>query len=263
MALTQDTIEKISQQLLKAERSCQPIEAISDRFTDLSYDDVYAIQLKTIDTKVKSGAVIVGKKIGLTSQAMQQQFNIKEPDYGIIVDSEVFREGQSIASKSLIIPRIEAEIAFLLRDDLQGPGVTVANVLDATEGVMPAFEILDSRFKDWKITVKDSIADNASNAAVILAGKLSPLLPDIDLRLTGLVVEKNGAVIATAAGAAVLGNPAESVAWLANKLHEYGITLRKGEIIMSGSLITAMNIEPGSFFRATFDRLGSVSALFE
>jgi len=263
MALTKDMIEQISQQLLKAEKSCQPIEAISARFTALSYDDVYAIQSKTIDTKVKSGAVIVGKKIGLTSQAMQQQFNIKEPDYGIIVDTGVFREGQPIARKSLILPRIEAEMAFLLRDDLQGPGVTVANVLDATEAVMPAFEVIDSRFKDWKITVKDSIADNASNAAVILGGKLTPLLPDIDLRLTGLVLGKNGEVIATAAGAAVLGNPAESVAWLANKLNEYGIPLRRGEIIMSGSLIRAVDIEPGSFFRATFDRLGSVSALFE
>jgi len=263
MALTKDMIERISQQLLEAESSCRPIEAISDKFPDLSYDDVYAIQSETIDTKVASGAVIVGKKIGLTSTAMQQQFSIKEPDYGIIVDSSVFQEGQPIPRKSLIMPRIEAEIAFLLRDDLQGPGVTVASVLDATEAVMPAFEVIDSRFKDWKITVRDSIADNASNAAVILGGKLTPLLPDVDLRLTGMVMEKNGQVVATAAGAAVLGNPAQSVAWLANKLHEYGITLRRGEFIMSGSLIRALDVEPGFFFRATFDRLGSVSVLFE
>lgn len=261
MALTRDMIKQISQQLLEAEGSCQAIDAISGKFTDLSYDDVYKIQLKTIDTKVKSGAVIVGKKIGLTSKAMQEQFNITEPDYGIIVDRRVFREGQPISRKSLIMPRIEAEIAFLLKDDLRGPGVTVANVLNATKGVMPAFEIIDSRFRDWKITVEDSIADNASSAAVILGGKITPI-SDTDLRLTGMVLEKNGEVIATAAGAAVLGNPAESVAWLANKLNEYGITLRKGEFIMSGSLIRAVDIEAGSCFRATFDCLGSVSTYF-
>lgn len=262
MALTEDIVEHISQQLLEAERSCQPIDAISEKFTDLSYADAYAIQLRTIDTKVKAGAVVVGKKIGLTSKAMQEQFNIKEPDYGLIVDNRVFREGQPILRESLIMPRIEAEIAFLLKDELKGPGVTVANVLNATEGVMPAFEVIDSRFRDWKITVKDSIADNASSAAIILGGKLTQIL-DVDLRWIGMVLEKNGEVIVTGAGAAVLGNPAESVAWLANKLSEYDITLRRGEFIMAGSLVRAVDIESGSFFRATFDRLGSVSALFE
>ena len=262
MALTEDIIEQISQQLIEAERSCQPIDAISSRFADLSYEDAYAIQLKTIDIKVKSGAVIVGKKIGSTSKAMQEQSNIKEPDYGFILHSSVFREGQPIPMKSLITPRIEAEIAFLLKDDLEGPRVTVANVLGATEGVMPAFEVIDRRFKG-EVTVKDSIADNAANAAVILGGKLTPLSPDIDLRLTGMVFEKNGEIIDTAAGAAVLGNPAEAVAWLANKLSEHGNTLRRGEFVISGSLTQAAYIESGAFFRVTFDRLGSVSAYIE
>jgi len=262
MALTGDMIEQISQQLIEAERSCQPIDAISGKFADLSYDDAYAIQLKTIEIKVKSGAVIVGKKIGLTSKAMQEQANIKEPDYGFLFNNRVFREGQPIPMKSLIMPRIEAEIAFLLKDDLKGPGVTVASVLGATEGVMPAFAIIDRRIKG-EITVKDSIADNAANGAVILGGKLTPLSPDIDLRLIGMVLEKNGEIIDTAVGAAVLGNPAEAVAWLANNLNEYGITLRRGEFIISGSLTRAREIESGSFFRATFDRLGSVSVYIE
>lgn len=262
MTLTKDTIEQISGQLIEAERSCQPIDAISSKFTDLSYDDAYAIQLRTIDIKVKSGTVIVGKKVGLTSKAMQEQSNIKEPDYGFILHNRVFREGLPIPMKSLIKPRIEAEIAFLLKDDLKGPGVSVASVLGATEGIMPAFEIIDRRFKG-EVTVKDSIADNAANAAVILGGKLTPLSPDIDLRLMGMILEKNGKIIDTAAGAAVLGNPAEAVAWLANKLNEHGITLRKGEFIISGSLTRAVNIEAGSFFRATFDRLGSVSVYIE
>jgi 2-keto-4-pentenoate hydratase len=228
----------------------------------LSYDDVYSVQLRSIHKKVQSGAVVVGKKIGLTSKGMQAQFNIDEPDYGIIVDKAVIREGKTIPTNKLILPRIEAEIAFLLRDHLKGPGITLADVLKATEGVMPAFEVIDSRFRDWKITVKDSIADNASNAAVILGGKITPI-SDIDLRLTGMILEKNGEIIATATGAEVMGNPAQSVAWLANKLSEYDIALQSGEFIMSGSLTRAAYVEPGSFFRATFDRLGSVSVLFE
>jgi 2-keto-4-pentenoate hydratase len=262
MALSEDLIQQISDQLLDAERTCQPIDPITEKFKDLSYQDVYSVQLRSIRKKVQSGAVVVGKKIGLTSKGMQAQFHIDEPDYGIIVDKAVFREGKPFPTKQLILPRIEAEIAFLLRDTLKGPGITLANVLKATEGVIPAFEVIDSRIRDWKITVKDSIADNASNAAVILGGKITPI-SDIDLRLTGLVLEKNGEMIATAAGAEVLGNPAQSVAWLANKLSEYDIALQSGEFIMSGSLTRAANVEPGSFFRATFDRLGPVSVLFE
>jgi len=262
MPLSKEQIEHVSSELIEAERTCKPIVALTDRFQDVSYQDAYAIQLKTFDTKVKAGAVIVGKKIGLTSKAMQDQFKMREPDYGLIVDRMVFREGQPISMAGLIIPRIEPEIAFLLKADLKGPGVNVANVLDATEGVLPAFEVIDSRYKDWKITVKDSISDNASAASMILGGQLTPV-KDLDLRLIGLVVEKNGAVVSTAAGAAVLGNPAESVAWLANKLTEYGITLKKGEFVMSGSLVQAVPVEAGASLRATFDRLGSVSVRFE
>jgi 2-keto-4-pentenoate hydratase len=193
---------------------------------------------------------------------MQDQFKIREPDYGMITNHMVIREGQPVPMSSLILPRIEPEIAFLLKEDLKGPGINAANVLEATEGVLPAFEVIDSRYKDWKITVKDSISDNASAGAMILGGRLTPV-KDLDLRLIGLVVEKNGAVVSTAAGAAVLGNPAESVAWLANKLTEYGITLKKGEFVMSGSLVQAVAVEAGASLRATFDRLGSVSVRFE
>ncbi len=262
MALSKEQIAQVSAELINAERSRVPIQALTERFPDVSYEDAYAIQLKTFDTYVKSGAVIVGKKIGLTSKAMQDQFGIREPDYGIITDEMVAREGAPIPMSSLILPRIEPEIAFLLKQDLKGPGVNVANVLDATEGVMPAFEVIDSRYKDWKITVKDSISDNASAALMILGGRLTPV-KDLDLRFLGMVLEKNGAVVSTGAGAAVLGNPAQSVAWLANKLTEYGIFLKKGEFVMSGSLVQAVTVEAGSHLRATFDRLGSVSVCFE
>ncbi len=262
MPLSKEQIAQVSGELIEAEKSCCPVVALTERFPDVSYEDAYAIQLKTFDTLVKSGAVIVGKKIGLTSKAMQDQMNIREPDYGMIVDRMVAREGAPIPMSSLILPKIEPELAFLLKEDLKGPGITVANVLEATEGVLPAFEVIDSRYKDWKITVKDSISDNASAALMILGGKLTPIT-DIDLRYVGLVLEKNGSLVSTAAGAAVLGNPAQSVAWLANKLTEYGISLKKGEFVMSGSFVQAVNVEAGSSLRATFDRIGSVSVSFE
>jgi 2-oxopent-4-enoate hydratase len=262
MALSREQVAQISAELIEAEKFRVPIQALTERFPDVSYEDAYAVQLKTFDSRVKAGAVIVGKKIGLTSKAMQDQFGIREPDYGIITDEMVVREGATIAMSSLILPRIEPEIAFLLKEDLKGPGINVANVLDATEGVMPAFEVIDSRYKDWKITVKDSISDNASAALMILGGRLTPI-EDLDLRLLGMVLEKHGAVVSTGAGAAVLGNPAQSVAWLANKLTEYGIFLKKGEFVMSGSLVQAVTVEAGSHLRATFDRLGSVSVCFE
>lgn len=262
MPLSKEQIAQVSGELIEAEKSCVPIVALTERFPDVSYEDAYAIQLKTFDTLVKNGAVIVGKKIGLTSKAMQDQMNIREPDYGMIIDRMVAREGAPIPMSSLILPKIEPELAFLLKQDLKGPGVTVANVLEATEGVLPAFEVIDSRYKDWKITVKDSISDNASAALMILGGKLTPIT-DLDLRYIGLVLEKNGSVVSTAAGASVLGNPAESVAWLANKLTEYGISLKKGEFVMSGSFVQAVTVEAGSNLRATFDRIGSVSVCFE
>jgi len=261
MTLKPELIEQISERLLDAERTCQQINMISDEFANLSYKDVYSIQLRGIQKKVQAGAVVVGKKIGLTSKGMQAQLNINEPDYGIIVDKGVFREGKPIPTNKLILPRIEAEIAFLLKNDLKGPGITVASVLKATEGVIPAFEVIDSRFAG-KITVKDSIADNASSAAVILGGRITPIA-DIDLRLVGMVFEKNGQVVASATGVEVMGNPVQAVAWLANKLSEYEIPLQSGEFIMSGGITSAAKVEPGSFFSASFDRLGSVSVLFE
>jgi 2-oxopent-4-enoate hydratase len=261
MTLTADQIDQISEQLIEAEKMRKPIDLISEQFKELSYKDVYSIQLHTISKKVEDGAIIAGKKIGLTSKAMQAQFNISEPDYGIIVDRTILREGKSIPTNKLIQPQIEIEIAFLLKEDLKGPGVTLPKVLKATEGVIPAFEVLDSRFKG-KFNIKDSIADNASNAGVIFGGRITPIA-GIDLRLTGMVLEKNGEIIATATGAEVMGNPVNAVAWLANKLGEYDIPLKSGEFIISGSLTSAAKVEAGSSFRATFDRLGSVSAVFE
>ena len=263
MPLSKETIAEIALKLLEAERTCRPVDEISVRYPGMSIDDAYAVQIRTIEEKVKAGSVIVGRKIGLTSKAMQALIGIDEPDAGIIVDSKVYREGEAIPSNAMMVPRIEAEIGFLLKEDLEGPGVTVVDVLAATAGVMPLLEVKDTRLKTLKPTIVDAIADNATSGIVILGGKLTPLSTDMDLRLVGMVFEHNGEIVATATGAEALGNPAEAVAWLANKLHRYGIALRKGEFVMSGGLTKALEVKPGSFFKATFDRLGSVSALFK
>ena len=263
MSLSESDLMKIVRELLEAEATCRPIDDISKRFPGMTIDDAYAVQIRTIEEKVKAGSVVVGRKIGLTSKAMQTLIGINEPDFGIIVDSKVYREGEAIQAGSMMVPRIEAEIGFLLKEDLKGPGVNVVDVLAATAGVMPLFEVKDTRLKTLKPNIIDAIADNATSGIVILGGKLTPLAADIDLRLVGMIFEQNGEIMSTATGAEALGNPAEPVAWLANKMAGYGITLKKGEFVMSGGLTKAMEVKPGYSFKATFDRLGSVSALFK
>jgi 2-oxopent-4-enoate hydratase len=214
-----------------------------------------------MNARLADGHCIVGKKIGLTSKAMQTALGVFEPDYGYIADYMMVYEGDPVSLTELISPKVEPELAFVLKEDLQGPGVTVADVLRATAGVMPAIEIIDSRVKDWKIKIQDTIADGASIGRVVLGGKLTPI-ENIDMRYIGLVLEKNGQVVATAAGAAVLGHPATAVAWLANKLAKFNIALKKGEIIMSGSFTAACPVVDQDNVTCHFDHLGSVSVRF-
>jgi 2-keto-4-pentenoate hydratase len=224
-------------------------------------EEAYAIQLRVMEMKKSAGQIIVGKKIGLTSLAMQAMLGVKEPDYGHILNGMVVMEAQGVPTAELIAPRIEGELAFVLKEDLRGPGVTLTEVLRCSEGVIPSLEVIDSRIADWKIKLPDTVADNASSARIVLGGMISPL-HSLDLRTVGMVLEKNGEVIATAAGAAVLGHPAQAVAWLANKLAVYGIHLKKGEVILSGSLTAAIPVKGGDFIRADFGSLGNVKAKF-
>jgi 2-keto-4-pentenoate hydratase len=263
MSLAKDQVLHIARELLEAERTLSPIAEISKRYDGMSIDDAYAIQVAHIGLQTAAGAKIVGRKIGLTSKAMQALIGIDEPNFGTIIDSKVFREGEPIPVGMMRVPRIEAEIGFVLAEDLEGPGINVIDVLAATAGVMPLLEVKDTRLATLKPTIEDSIADNATSGIVILGGKLTPLAADIDLRLVGMVFEHNGVVASTATGAEALGNPAQPVAWLANKLHQFGLKLRRGEFIMSGGLTRALEVKPGDHFRANFDRLGSVSALFK
>jgi 2-keto-4-pentenoate hydratase len=214
-----------------------------------------------VKTKLASGRRIIGKKIGLTSKAMQDLLGVPEPDYGHLLDDMLVIEGQPCRRDALLYPKVEGEVAFVMESRLEGPGVHMADVLRATAGVMPALEIVDSRIRDWKIKLVDTVADNASSARFVLGSRMLPA-EQFDLRLIGMCLEKNGQVVNSGAGVAVWGHPAAAVAWLANKLAQFGAALEPGDIVLSGALTAAVDVGPGDVVEAHFDRLGSVSAKF-
>ncbi len=255
------TIAEAATRLYESERNRAPIRPLVETYPGLTADDAYRVQLDLIDRKLEEGARVVGHKIGLTSVAMQQLLGVDQPDFGHILDTMMVPNGGAVARDELIYPRVEAEITFVLGEDLRGPGVTVPRVLAATRYVMASLEIVDSRVEDWKITLADTIADNASSCRMVVGGRGIPV-DGLDLRLVGMVLERNGEVVNTAAGAAVLGHPAQAVAWLANKLAEFDVTLKAGEVILPGALSAAVTVQAGDFIQATFDHLGSVSVRF-
>jgi 2-keto-4-pentenoate hydratase len=259
--MDQIRMKALAEMLLAAEQTQKPIPPLTESDPGISVEEAYRIQLLVMEMKKSRGQAVIGKKIGLTSLAMQNMLGVKEPDYGHILDGMVVMEAEKILTTDLIKPRIEGEIAFILKEDLQGPGVTLTEVIRCSEGVIPSLEIIDSRIVDWKIKLPDTVADNASSARIVLGGTITPI-KKLDLRTVGMVLEKNGEVVATAAGAAVLGHPAQAVAWLANKLAAYDIALRKGEVILSGSLTAAMPVGAGDFVRADFGPLGDVKIKF-
>lgn len=261
MKRTDEQLSQAATRLLKAYKDQKPIEPLTEEFPDLTTEDAYQIQLMTVRARVAEGGKIVGKKIGLTSPAMQQMFNVGEPDYGHLLDNMLGYQGFGLSGSKLIQPRVEGEIAFILKKGLQGPGVTPTDVLRATAGVCAALEIIDSRIRDWKIKIQDTVADNASSGAFVLGARMVPA-SDIDLRHVGFVLSKNGLTVATGAGAAVLGSPAQSVAWLANRLAAFGIGLDPGEIILSGSAVAAVPVKSGDSIHLVVDRIGEVACAF-
>jgi 2-keto-4-pentenoate hydratase len=236
------------------------ISPLSDELDTLDIDDAYAIQLENVKRNTAAGAKISGKKIGLTSKPMQDMFNVNEPDYGHLYD-EMDMTGKPVPADALLQPKVEGEIAFVLKDDVKGPDATVEDVLAATDYVVAALEIVDSRIKDWKIKLFDTVSDNASSGSYVLgAKKIQPA--DIDLIEEQMTFYKNGEAINSGSGSAVLGNPAYCVAWLANKLWAYGVILGKGEVVLSGALSAAVEASAGDTFKAEFRTLGSVEAEF-
>lgn len=259
--LDQQQIERLSDHLAEAETKGAGVAPLTEVAPDLTVAAAYQVQLETIRRKVATGQRVIGKKIGLTSLAMQNLLGVDEPDYGHLLDGMVVENGGEISFSRVLQPKVEAEIAFVLKKDLQGPRVTALDVLQATDYVLPALEIVDSRVKDWKIKLTDTVGDNASSGLYLLGGR--PMRADqIDLPQIGMVFYKNGSLMNTGVGAAALGNPATCVAWLANKLSEFGITLKAGEVILSGALSAAINAEPGDSFQARFAHLGEVSVRF-
>ncbi|MGC8604445.1 MAG: 2-keto-4-pentenoate hydratase [Desulfomonilaceae bacterium] len=255
-------IKAIATQLYEAEKNTNPIDPLTSTYPGISIEDAYEIQRNGIEMRsAQDGRKIVGKKIGLTSVAMQKLLGVSQPDYGHLFDHMLVMEGVSVPRNKLILPKIEGEIAFVLKSDLKGPGINIADVLRATEGVMASIEIVDSRIKDWKIKLPDTIADNASSAGFVLGSRLVPV-KEIDLRLLGMIFEKNGEIINTGAGAAVWGHPAASVAWLANSLSAFDDCLKAGEIILSGAVTAAVDAQANDCFQVSFQSMGSVGVRF-
>ena len=244
-----------------AERSRRPIEPLTDEDPGLTVADGYAIQELNVAQRLAEGRVLRGRKIGLTSRAMQTLLGVDEPDFGALLDDMFVDDGALVPVETLIQPKAEAEIAFVLGRDLAGPGVTTVDALRAIEAAIAAIEVVDSRIIDWRITIADTIADNASSARVVLGHRLVPI-HRLDLRLVGMGIWHNGAVADSGAGVAALGHPARCVAWLANTLGALGSGLRAGDVVMSGALHRAFDVTEGDTISAEFDHLGSVSVRF-
>jgi len=247
--------------LLKAGDECRPIPQVSKTWPGMEIADSYVVQQMWADLRVQRGARVIGHKIGLTSRAMQQASKMTEPDYGVLLDDMVVEDGDEIALSRLVQPRVEAEMAFVMERELVGPGVTTANALAAIAGVLPAIEVVDSRVADWKIKLVDTVADNASSGLLVLGGRMRKV-EELDLRLLGVVVNRNGEMLDTGAGAAALGNPARCVAWLANKLGSLGSGLKAGDVVLPGAVHKMVPVNPGDVFRAEFAHLGAVTVRF-
>ena len=253
-------IQSLADELYYAERNAVPIPPLTKQYDTLTITDAYAIQMINIERAEAMGYGISGKKIGLTSPGMQRLLGVDEPDYGHLF-SEMDCADATVDSAKLIGPKVEAEIAFILSADLTGPSVSLDDVRKATEYVVGAFEIVDSRVADWKIKLADTVADNASSGRYIL-GEKRLRLSDVDLAAETMKLYKNGSLVEEGVGANVLGDPCIAVAWLANKLLSYGVALKKGEIVLSGAFSAAPEAAKGDIFNVEFSSFGTIKASF-
>ena len=255
-------IETLGDELFNAMRTCTVVDPLTSRHPDITIENAYHIQQRMLSNRLQAGERVVGKKIGVTSNAVMNMLGVYQPDFGYLLDGMIYNEGESIDSKTLIQPKAEGEIAFILKKDLMGPGISNADVLAATECVMPCFEIVDSRIRDWKIKIQDTVADNASCGVFVLGDRaVDPRR--IELSTCGMVLEKNGEIIGTGAGAAALGSPVNAVTWLVNTLGRLGIGMKAGEVILSGALAAMSPAKAGDNFRVSMGGLGSCSVRFQ
>ncbi|KQY33556.1 MULTISPECIES: 2-keto-4-pentenoate hydratase [Nocardia] len=251
----------LADELARAEDERVAVLPLVDRFPDIDVVDAYEIQLLNIQRRLRSGAKVVGHKVGLSSKAMQEMMGVDEPDYGhLLADMEVY-EDVPVDTSKFLLPRVEVEVGFVLGADLPGEDCTEADVLAATVAYAPSIELIDSRINDWKIGLTDTIADNASSAGWVL-GKERVAPGDIDIKAIDAVLTRNGEVIAEGRSDAVLGDPVIAVAWLARKVATFGVRLKKGDIVLPGSCTRAIDARPGDDFLAEFTGLGSVRLRF-
>src|ERR1700722_9849338 len=254
--------DELAADLAEAERSRVPIAPLTEGHADIDVVDAYEIQLINIRQRVAEGARVVGHKVGLSSEAMQKMMNVDEPDYGHLLDEMAVHEDNPVTAANYLFPRVEVEVGFILADDLPGAGGTEDDVLAATAAFAPSIELIDTRIKDWKIKLCDTIADNASSAGWVLGeARVSP--KDVDIRNIDAVLTNNGEVVAKGRSDAVIGNPVKAVAWLARTVEGFGVRLRAGDIVLPGSCTRAIDARPGDNFVADFDGLGSVRLSFE
>lgn len=253
--------EKYGAELYNALRDRRTVAPLIARDPDLTVDDAYAISLDFLSRRRKDGEKVVGKKIGATSKAVQDMLGVHQPDFGFLTEWMQVGEVIDVDAKALIAPRAEAEIAFVLKDSLNGPGVTAADVMAATDYIAPCFEIVDSRIQDWKISIIDTVADNAS-CGVFVVGEAKADPRTLDLPALHVTVTKNGAPLSEGYGSAVQGDPAQAVAWLANTLGAYSVTLDKGDVILSGSLVPLEPTAKGDVFEMTLHGVGTCTAKF-
>lgn len=265
--LTSEDIAAAALSLDEAEKTRRQTGLMSLRFPQMTLDDAYAIQSAWMERKRAAGRQAIGWKIGLTSKAMQYALNIDTPDSGVLLDDMRFEDGSEIPPDRFIQPRIEAEIAFVMKSELTGPNVSVYDVLNATDYVTPALEILDTRIlrvdpqTKQARTIVDTVSDNAANAGIVLGGRA--MRPDqVDLRWVGAIVSRNGQVEETGLGAGVLNHPARGIAWLANRLARYGARIEAGQIVLAGSFIRPVEARHGDTIVGDYGPLGTVSCFF-
>ena len=255
-------IQQLGDELYDALRENKTLSPLTEREPGISIEDAYHISLHLLTRRLADGEKLVGKKIGVTSTPVQEMLEVFQPDFGFLTDAMVFEDGADIAiAGNMIQPRAEGEIAFRLKSDLVGPGVTEADVLDATESIMPCFEIVDSRIRDWQIKIEDTVADNASCGVYVL-GKNEVDPRDFDLPSLKMTIYKNGEFVSEGLGAAVQGNPLTAVAWLANTLGEFGIPFKAGEVILSGSLVPLIPVVAGDRMSLEIEGVGGSSCNF-
>lgn len=260
--LSENKIHAFGDELYEALRNRSMVSPLTEREPEITIEDAYHVSLRMVERRVDDGEQIIGKKIGVTSKAVMNMLNVHQPDFGYLTDQMVYGNGEEMPISELLIqPRAEGEIAFVLKRDLEGPGVTAADVIRATDFVMPCFEVVDSRVKDWQIKIQDTVADNASCGLLVLGDrKVDPR--KLDLSTVGMVVEKNGDLLSTGAGAAALGSPINCVVWLANTLGKLGVPLKAGELILSGSLVPLEPVVAGDYMHVSIGGIGTASVRF-